>query len=96
MTVFGREDMLFVISRAPLLSEVLAADILEHGEAERVEQKVPGLVLFLYETAGRQAESVTDGAGQQQNIQLWQRPVNLTAPQRRLWERRKENKKQEI
>lgn len=90
MTVFGREDMLFVISRAPLLSEVLAADILEHGEAERVEQKVPGLVLFLYETAGRQAESVTDGAGQQQNIQLWQRPVNLTAPQRRLW---KENKK---
>lgn len=70
MMVFGRQDELFVISRASLLSEVLAADILEHGEAERVEQKVPGLVLLLHETAGRQAECVTGGASQQHNIQL--------------------------
>lgn len=56
MTVFGREDMLFFFFYwAPLLSEVLAADILEDGEAECAEQKVPSLVLFLYEAAGRQA-----------------------------------------
>lgn len=67
---FGREDMFFFVSRALLLSEVLAADILEDGEAESAEQKVPGLVLFLHEAAGRQAESVSDCAGQQQNIQL--------------------------
>ena len=63
--------MIFFISRTSLLSEVLAADILEDGEAESVEQKVPGLVLFLYEAASRQAESVSDRASQQQNIQLW-------------------------
>lgn len=68
---FGREEMLFSISGAFLLSEVLAADILEDGEAEGAEQKVPGLVLFLYEAAGCQAESVSDRAGQQQNIKLW-------------------------
>lgn len=70
MTVFGREDSLFFISRASLLSEVLAADVLEDGEAEGVEQKVPDLVLFLYEAARRQAQSVSDRASQQQNIQL--------------------------
>lgn len=70
MTVFGREDRLVVISRASLLSEVSAADVLEDGEAEGVEQEVPGLVLFLHEAAGRQAESVSDRAGQQQHVQL--------------------------
>lgn len=89
MVVFGREDSLFFISRAPLLSEVLAADILEDGEAEGVEQEVPGLVLFLYKAAGRQAESVSDCAGQQQHIQLRQRPLTAAAPQRRLWKKKK-------
>lgn len=70
MTVFGRENVLFFISRAPLLSEVLAADILEDGEAEGTEQEVPDLVLFLHEAAGRQAEGVSDRAGQKQNVQL--------------------------
>lgn len=51
--VFGREEMFFFISRDTLLSEVLAADILEDGEAQGAEQKVPGLVLFLYKAAGR-------------------------------------------
>ncbi len=92
MTDFGREDMLFFISRAFLLSEILAADILEDGEAEGAEQKVPDLVLFLYEAAGRQAESVSDRAGQQQNIQLWQRPLPATASQWRLWKRTKAQK----
>lgn len=62
--------MFFVISRDTPFSEVLAADILEDGEAQGVEQKVPDLVLFLHEATGRQAESVSDRAGQQQNIQL--------------------------
>lgn len=84
MTIFGKEDMLLFLSRA-LLSEVFAADILEDGEAEGVEQKVPGLMLFLYKAAGRQAESVSNGAGQQQNIQLWQRPLTAAAHQWRLW-----------
>lgn len=84
MTVFGREDELFLHPRATLLSEVLAADILEDGEAERVEQKVPGLVLLLYKAACRQAESVSDCAGQQQHIQLRQRPLTATAPRWRL------------
>lgn len=55
MTVFGRKDMLFVIPRDTLFSEVLPADILEDGEAEGAEQKVPGLVLLFHKAAGCQA-----------------------------------------
>lgn len=70
MTVFGREERVFVVSGDPLFSKVLAADILEDGEAQGAEQEIPDLVLFLHEAAGGQAEGVSDGAGQQQNIQL--------------------------
>ena len=91
MAVFGREDKFIFISRAPLLSEVLAAHILEDCEAECIEQEVPRLMLLLYKTAGRQAECVADGARQQQNVQLWQRPLAANAPQRGLWKRRKKN-----
>lgn len=70
----GREEaVLFlstIVSRGPPLSEVLAADVLEDCEAQRAKQEVPGLVLLLHEAAGGQAEGVSDGAGQQQNIQL--------------------------
>lgn len=71
MTVFGRKDMLFLI-RATLFSEVLAADILEDGEAEGAEQKVPGLVLLFYKAAGCQTECVPDCASQEQHIKLRQ------------------------
>lgn len=88
-TVFGREETLLfvVISGHALFSEVFAAHVLEDAEAQRVEQKVPDLVLFLDEATGRQAERVSDRAGQQQDVQLWQRPLAAAAPQRRLWER---------
>ena len=61
-------------SGTPLLPEVLAADVLEDGEAERVEQEVPGLVLLLHEAAGRQAERVAHRARQQEDVQLRQGP----------------------
>lgn len=69
-----------VVSRDPPLFEVLATDVLEDGEAQRVEQEVPDLVLLLHEAAGGQAEGVSDGAGQQQNIQLRQPPLAAAAP----------------
>lgn len=68
MRAFGREEILLFVCRATLLSEILPTDILEDGEAEGVEQEVPGLVFFLYEAAGFQAESVSNRASQQQNI----------------------------
>lgn len=89
--VFGGEEAVFffssaevVVSRDPPLSEVLAADVLEDGEAQRVEQEVPDLVLLLHEAAGGQAEGVSDGAGQQQNIQLGQPPLATAETGRRL------------
>lgn len=86
----GEETVLFLSSKVgvpgdPPLSEVLAADVLEDGEAQRAEQEVPDLVLLLHEAAGGQAEGVSDGAGQQQNIQLGQRPHSAAAPGRGLW-----------
>lgn len=89
MTIFGRKDMLFFIPRATLFSEVLATDILEDGEAEGAEQKVPGLVLLFYKTAGCQAESVADRASQEQHIQLWQWPLTTSVSQWRLRKRKK-------
>lgn len=56
--------MLFFISGHALFSKVFAADILEDAEAQSVEQKVPDLVLFLYEATGCQAERVSDRASQ--------------------------------
>lgn len=90
--VFGGEEAVFfffssaevVVSRDPPLSEVLATDVLEDGEAQRVEQEVPDLVLLLHEAAGGQAEGVSDGAGQQQNIQLGQPPLATAETGRRL------------
>lgn len=82
MAVSGRQDGLLLVSRGALLSEVLAAHVLEDGEAEGVEQEVPGLVLFLHEAARRQAEGVSHCAGKQQHVQLRQGP--LAAPRRRL------------
>lgn len=78
----GEEAVFFfsaVVSRDPPLPEILAAHVLEDGEAQRAEQEVPGLVLLLHEAAGGQAEGVSDGAGQQQNIQLWQPPLAAAA-----------------
>lgn len=78
--VFGREDGLLVVSVAPpLLPEVLAAHVLEDGEAEGVEQEVPRLVLLLHEAARRQAEGVSDCAGQQQRVELRQGPLAAAA-----------------
>lgn len=86
--VLGGEDelLLVLLPGALLLSEVLAADVLEDGEAQRVEQEVPGLVLLLHEAAGRQAQGVAQRAGQEQDVQLRQRPLAVTAPGRRLWD----------
>lgn len=89
--VLGGEEAVFffstevVVSRDLTLSEVLAADVLEDGEAQRAEQEVPGLVLLLHEAAGGQAEGVSDGAGEQQNIQLREPPLAAAASGWRLW-----------
>lgn len=91
LTVFGREDVLLFITRAPLLSEILAADVLKDGEAECVEQEIPGLMLLLYKTARCQAECVTHSSCQQQNVQLWEWPITTGVLQGRLW--KKERKK---
>lgn len=69
-TVFGREETVLFILGCALFSEVLATDILEHGETQGVEQKVPSLVLLLDKAAGRQAQSVANCAGKKQNVQL--------------------------
>ncbi len=66
--------VLFLISM-PLFPEVLPADVLEDGQAQRVEQEVPDLVFLLYEAAGSQTESVTHCTDQQQSVQLRQCPV---------------------
>ncbi len=76
-----RPLVLFLISM-PLFPEVLPADILEDGQAQRVEQEVPGLVFLLYEAAGSQTESVTHCTDQQQSVQLWESPVRTLE-----WER---------
>lgn len=59
-----------IIRRGRFLPEVLAADVLEDGQAEGVEQEVPGLVLLLDEAAGCQAERVAHRPPQQQDVQL--------------------------
>lgn len=83
-TVFGGEEtFLFILGHTPL-PEVLATHTLEHGETQGVEQKVPSLVLLLHEAAGRQAQSVSNCAGQEQNVQLRQRPFAAVGLQWRL------------
>lgn len=88
VVVFDWEDLLFLffILRVSILSKVLSTDVLEDGQAQGTEQKVPRLMLLFHKTAGRQAECVCDCAGQEQNIQLWQRPLTATALQGRLRE----------
>lgn len=68
--VLGREEAVLVILGRALLPEVLATDVLEHGEAQGVEQEVPRLVLLLDEAARRQAQGVSDRSGKKQNVQF--------------------------
>lgn len=90
--VLGGKYGLLLVSRNYPLPEVLATDVLKDAEAEGADQKVPGLVLLLHEAAGRQAESVADGTGEQQHVQLWQWPLGDRGGQRRL---EKQGEKQE-
>lgn len=72
--------LVFAVTAARLagaapLSEVLAADILEDSQAERVEKEVPGLVLLLHEAGGAQTQSVPHRPQQQEHVQLRQLPA---------------------
>lgn len=84
MGVFGRQKEVILVQRVSALSEVFARDVLKYREAERVEQEVPDLVLFLDEAAWRQAESVAHSPGEKQDVQLRQRPLTATALHWRL------------
>lgn len=82
MLLAGREQRLLVLAVATApqagaapLSEVLAADVLEDGQAERVEKEVPGLVLLLHEAGGAQTQRVPHRTQQQQHVQLRQLPA---------------------